>query len=52
MRNTAHDVTLPHAKGAKVGFFMYPTAETAGGRLDSYAPDSFKYRISAKEIKG
>ncbi len=49
--NTAHDVTLPHAKGGKLGFFMYPVAETAAGRLDSYAPDSFKYQISAQEIK-
>ncbi len=52
--NTAHDVTLPFAKGARgdqVGFLMYPTAENAAGRLDSYAPDSFKYQISAQEIK-
>ena len=49
--NTAHDVSLPHAKGPKLGFFMYPTAENAGGRLDSYAPDDFKYQISAREIK-
>ena len=50
--NTAHDVTLPHAKGEKLGFFMYPVAETAAGRLDSYSPDNFKYQISAKEITG
>ncbi len=49
--NTAHDVTLPHSKGGKLGFFMYPVAETAAGRLDSYAPDTFKYQISALEIK-
>jgi transglutaminase-like putative cysteine protease len=49
--NTAHDVSLPHSKGDKLGFFMYPVAETAAGRLDSYSPDSFKYQISAKEIK-
>lgn len=49
--NTAHDVTLPHAQGPRLGFFMYPTAETATGRLDSYAPDDFKYQITAKEIK-
>jgi len=49
--NTAHDVNLPHASGARLGFFMYPVAETAAGRLDSYSPDSFKYQISAKEIK-
>jgi transglutaminase-like putative cysteine protease len=49
--NTAHDVNLPHAKGPKLGFFMYPSAENDSGRLDSYAPDDFKYQISAKEIK-
>ncbi len=48
--NSAHDVGLPHAKGPRLGFFMYPTAENAAGRLDSYAPDDFKYRISAREI--
>jgi transglutaminase-like putative cysteine protease len=49
--NTAHDVSLPNSKGPKLGFMMYPTAETAAGRLDSYAPDDFKYQITAKEIK-
>ena len=48
--NTAHDIALPHSAGGKLGFFMYPVAETAAGRLDSYAPDSFKYQISAKEV--
>jgi transglutaminase-like putative cysteine protease len=50
--NTAHDVALPNSKGEKLGFFMYPAAENAAGRLDSYAPDDFKYQITAKEIKG
>lgn len=49
--NTAHDVTLPNSKGPALGFLMYPTAENALGRLDSYAPDDFKYKISAKELK-
>jgi transglutaminase-like putative cysteine protease len=49
--NTAHDVVLPKSQRAKLGFFMYPVAENASGRLDSYAPDDFKYQISAKEIK-
>jgi hypothetical protein len=43
---------LPHAtKGGKLGFFMYPQAETANGRLDSLDPDSFKYTISSREVK-
>ena len=48
--NTAHDLALPGAKGPKLGFFMYPVAENAGGRFDSYAPEDFKYQISAREI--
>ncbi len=50
--SSAHDVSLPSAKGAKLGFFMYPVAENAGVRLDSYAPDDFRYRITAREIVG
>jgi hypothetical protein len=30
---------------------MYPVGETGGQRLDSYAPDDFKYQITAREIK-
>jgi len=49
--NMGHDIELPQAKGPELGFFMYPTAETGGERLDSYAPDDFKYQITAREIK-
>ena len=49
--DTAHGVRLPHSNGDKSGFFMYPMAENAAGRFDSYAPDDFKYQITAKEIK-
>ena len=49
--NTAHDVPLPKAsKGGKLGFFMYPQAETAAGRLDSLDPDTFKYTITTREV--
>jgi transglutaminase-like putative cysteine protease len=48
--NMAHDVTLPHAQGPKPGFLMYPIAENTSGRLNSYAPDEFKYQISAREL--
>jgi len=41
---------LPHSAGGKLGFFMYPVAETAAGRLDSYTPALFSYRISAREV--
>lgn len=49
--NMAHDVKLPLATGPALGFLMYPIAEDASGRLNSYAPDDFKYKISAREIK-
>jgi transglutaminase-like putative cysteine protease len=48
--NFGHDVTLPGASAAPVGFLMYPQAETASGRLDSLDPDSFRYAITAKLI--
>lgn len=49
--NMAHDVALPGARMGKLGFLMYPVAEDQQGRFDSYAPDDFKYTISAREIK-
>ena len=48
--NFAHDVTLPGSSGPMLGFMMYPQAETAGERIDSLDPDSFKYEITAREI--
>ncbi len=48
--NTAHDVALPQSKGEKLGFFMYPIGENAAGRFDSYAPDDFKYQITAQWV--
>lgn len=49
--NTAHDVSLPGSKLGKLGFLMYPVAEDAQGRFDSYAPDDFRYTIAAREFK-
>ena len=49
--NTAHDIALPNSKGEKLGFFMYPMAENASGCLDPYAPDDFKFQITAREVK-
>jgi len=48
--NTSHDVALPGSRGAKLGFLMYPQAETRGERVDSLDPDTFRYRITAREI--
>ncbi|MCW5643881.1 MAG: transglutaminase domain-containing protein [Rhodoferax sp.] len=49
--NVAHDVVLPGSTGPKIGFLMYPMAENAAGRLNHYAPDDFRYQITAREIK-
>ena len=48
--NFSHDVSLPGSSGAPVGFFMYPQAETAEGRLDCLDPAGFKYEITSREI--
>jgi len=48
--NYAHDVVLPRSKRGALGFFMYPQAETANGRLDSLDPDNFRYQITASEV--
>ncbi|HMN70894.1 MAG TPA: transglutaminase-like domain-containing protein [Rhodoblastus sp.] len=47
--NFAHDVALPGSSGPKIGFLMYPQAETAGARLDCLDPDNFRYTIKTKE---
>ncbi len=48
--NVAHDPDLPGAKGPTLEFLMYPQAETAEGRLDCLDPDTFTYKITAKEV--
>lgn len=48
--NVAHDVALPGAAGPKVAFLMYPQAETRGERVDSLDPDTFKYKITVREL--
>lgn len=50
--NNAHDVALPGARGARLGFLMYPQAENANGRYDALDADNFKYAITAREITG
>lgn len=49
--NYAHDVALPGSTSSRIGFFMYPNAETGKGRIDSLDPDNFKYSLMAREIK-
>jgi hypothetical protein len=48
--NYAHDVELPGSTGHPLVYFMYPQAETSGGRVDPFDPDNFRYEITVKEI--
>lgn len=48
--NTAHDVPLPGSRGPAVGFLMYPQGETRGQRIDSLDPETFKYKITVREV--
>ena len=48
--NFAHDVELPGSQGQRLGFLMYPQAETETGRLDCLDADNFEYMIRAKEV--
>ena len=48
--HSASDVALPGAKQKKLGFFMYPQAESDAGARDPYDPDAFAYQITAREI--
>jgi transglutaminase-like putative cysteine protease len=48
--NYAHDVKLLNSKGDAVDYFMYPQAETGEARKDSLDPDSFKYKITSREL--
>ena len=48
--NYAHDVALPGSAKDPLVYFMYPQAETTGGRVDPFDPDNFKYEITVKEI--
>jgi transglutaminase-like putative cysteine protease len=48
--NMACDLQLPGSFGPKLAFLMYPQAETASTRLDALDPESFVYRIFAKEL--
>jgi transglutaminase-like putative cysteine protease len=49
--NFAHDVALPGSTGPAIGFFMYPQAETGERPLDSLEPDTFRYEVTAREMR-
>jgi transglutaminase-like putative cysteine protease len=48
--NHGHDIALPGSGQASIPFLMYPSGETAEGRLDSLDPATFRYSISSREI--
>jgi transglutaminase-like putative cysteine protease len=48
--NYAHDVKLVNSKEEPVGYLMYPQAETGEARRDSLDPDTFKYKITSREL--
>jgi transglutaminase-like putative cysteine protease len=48
--NFAHDLALLGSNGPKIGFLMYPQAETSDLRYDSLDADNFKYTIFSQEI--
>lgn len=48
--NFSHDLKLPGSKGQTVPFLMYPQGENASGRFDSLDADSFRYKITSREI--
>lgn len=48
--NHGHDVALPGSGLGPVPFLMYPNGETAAGRMDSLDPDSFRYRLTARQL--
>lgn len=48
--NVAHDIALPGGTGPRLGFLMYPQAQTGTTQLDCLEPDRFSYVLTAREI--
>ena len=48
--NHGHDVALPGSSKGAIPFLMYPSGETAEGRLDSLDPTTFRYDIHSREL--
>jgi transglutaminase-like putative cysteine protease len=48
--NRAADVKLPGSSQPPIAFLMYPQGENKAGPIDSLDPDTFKYRITAREL--
>jgi transglutaminase-like putative cysteine protease len=48
--NYAHDIALPNATGGPLGFLMYPQAETGESRKDCLDPETFRYKITSRQL--
>ena len=48
--NAAAICAYPDLNRGKLGFFMYPQAESAGLTFDPYTPDAFAYQITASKL--
>jgi len=48
--NNAGDSRLNPLTEKPLGHFMYPHGETSKGKLNHYAPDTFKYKMTSKEV--
>jgi len=48
--NFAHDVRLPGSAAGKVGFLMYPQAQSRGEAYDALDPASFQYVITSRAL--
>ena len=48
--NYAHDLKLLNSREDAIAFLMYPNAETGDARKDSLDPDSFKYKMTTREL--
>ena len=49
--NMGHDIALPNSNGPKLPYLMYPNGESGNERLDQLDPESFKYTMTARELK-
>lgn len=48
--NNASDLQLPGFTAGKLGFLMYPQAQSGAVTFDPYDPDAFAYQITSREI--
>ena len=48
--NYAHDLKLPGSTGDRLAFVMYPQAEVGNERRDPLDPDTFRYKMTAREL--